>query len=98
MGWTRRASSYIRDNIESKYKVIGWESEVAKRPYLGSRLLGVMLSVNGVFLGTQLITLILGLLKTTFTLIDIVLITCDVICVFATFVALRSRTLEYKKN
>ena len=85
----RQITAYI---IELENRPIGLEWVhflMDLRPHVGfSRVLGV-LSASGVFLITQLIALLLALLRTTFTLIEGVLFITDVIAIILTFIMLR---------
>lgn len=89
--WTRRASAYIKDHIETKFDDFGWETAVARNPHASqSPMTQIKFSANGVFLGTEVVALGLGLLKSGFTTMDIVLIVIDIICVLATLIVLRN--------
>ena len=84
--WTRRMTEYIRDRIESKVQVMGWETKIKNERHAVSAFLGVISGVA--FLITEIIVLVLGLLKTEFSNIDIVLIASDVIAIVLTIVIL----------
>jgi hypothetical protein len=71
--FTKKIAYYIRDNIEPKLQGIKWETISEKERFSLTSLSGTV-STSGVFLTTQVVALILGLLKSTFTAIDIFLI------------------------
>ena len=94
-GWVHNGQTviplarYIRDELEMKYGSLGWESYLhthADHRFLYEGL--GLLYAGGIFLSTQLVSLILGLLKTTGTPTDAVLIVGDVIAIIFTLVIL----------
>ena len=87
----RRLATFIRQNIESRFDGWGWETEMETKGYTMSWLSGIIAS-SGIFLGTELIALLLGLLKSSFTTIDIVLIVLDSLAIFITIIMLHSTT------
>jgi hypothetical protein len=91
----RRVSNFIRDHIEAKYIATGWEGAIKDEVYSLSWLSGIIAS-SGIFLGTEIITLMLGLLKSTFTTIDISLVSIDILAMIFTIIALRSTTIRPK--
>ena len=75
-------SRYIRDELEGKYSGPGWESYLqshADRRFLYEGL--GLIYAAGIFLSTAIISLVLGVLKTTGSPTDIVLIVLDVLAV-----------------
>jgi hypothetical protein len=83
---SRMVAIYIKENIENKVAGLGWESWLAKKQF---SILGI-LSTIGIFLSTQVVAVILGLLKSNFTAIDIVLLAIDAIAFGLTVVLLRT--------
>jgi hypothetical protein len=65
---------------------------VTKEPHWHSALISNVFTAGGVFLVTEVATLMFGLLKpkSGFTPTDIALIICDVVCILATWAVLRS--------
>jgi len=92
-------SRYIRDELEVKYSGLGWEHYLQKHAdhrflYEG---LGLVYAA-GIFLSTSIISLVLGLLKTTGSPTDIVLILMDGLSiVFIGVIFLVNRQL-YRKH
>ena len=93
----RQLSAFIRDNVESKYGGWGWETTVEKEWYTLSWLSGII-STSGMFLGLEIISFVLGLLKSTFILTDIVLIAIDSLAIIITLIILRSTMQKPKKK
>jgi len=81
--FTKKIVFYIRDNIESKLHGIKWETSSEKERFSLSSLSGVI-STSGVFLTTQIIAVVLGFLKSTFTTIDVFLIWADGVALLIT--------------
>jgi len=93
----RRLAAFIREHIESRFDSWGWETEIENESYTLSWLSGIIAS-SGIFLGTEIITLVLGLLKSTFTPIDVVLIVLDSLAIIITLILLRSTTQKPKQR
>ena len=85
----RRISAYIQETIESRFNVGGWEGTIAKERYTVSWSKGI-LSSGVIFLFTELVAVILGLLKIgdlESVLRDgvlAVLVVCDVVSIVLT--------------
>lgn len=103
-GWVHNGNTiiplarYIRDELEVKYSGLGWEGYLhthADRRFLYEGL--GLVYAGGVFLSTELVSLILGLLKTTGSPTDMVLIVGDVIAVIFTVVALALTRRVYRR-
>lgn len=92
---SRKIVAYITEHIEGKFEGLGWSTFSEKQIYSFLWLSGII-STSGIFLGTEIITLVLGLLKSTFTTIDIVLISIDSIAILITLPVLRSTTVKPK--
>jgi len=87
---TRWLSEYIREHIESKYKREGWETAVVIQ-FRSIRILrSSLFSISGIFLGTEIMAFGLGLIKSTLTTIDIILIITDVLAILITLMVLKS--------
>ena len=93
----RQISAFIARHIESKYKGVWWDMTVDKERYSMFWLSGIV-SNSGVFLGTEIICLILGLLRATFTTTEIVLIILDGFAIIITFFMLRSTIISKPKQ
>lgn len=93
----RRISTYIKENIERQFKETGWETVIQEDWYSFSMLTSII-SSSGIFLGLEFITLILGLLKSTFTPTDIVLIVFDCIAFLLTLLVVRSAGKKPKRK
>ena len=87
--FTRRIAFYIRDNIESKLNGIKWESTAEKERYSLYSISGTI-STSGVFLTTQVFAFILGLLKSTFTTVDLFMIITDGFALIVTLLMILS--------
>jgi hypothetical protein len=103
-GWVHNGNSiiplarYIRDELEVKYGGLGWEDYLhthADRRFLYEGL--GLLYAGGIFLSTQLVSLILGILKTTGTPTEIVLIVGDSIAILFTAVILVLNRRAYRR-
>ena len=77
--------NYIRENIEAENPELKWESYGAKKYSFGWLS---TLSTSGLILITQVVAIVLALLKTTYTPIEVVLLVCSIIMVFSTAVLL----------
>ena len=93
---TRRLSRYIREHIANKFDIIGWESDIQKEPRFSPIWSSLTLSTSGIFLGTEIITTVLGLIRSTFTTLDYALVVCNSIVILLTLVVLRSATRSFK--
>lgn len=92
----RKLGNYIRDNIEAKLVVTGWESYLTGRrrqadsfqplDYLGT------ISTGGLFLSTQILSVVLAFLKSLSTATDYVLLLCSLIAIFITLFLLKKST------
>jgi len=75
-------SQYIRDELEAKYSGLGWETYLhshADRRFLYEGL--GLIYAAGIFLSTAIVSLVLGILKTTGTSIDLLLIVVDILAI-----------------
>jgi hypothetical protein len=89
--WAQRASAYIREQIEKPIGIAGWESAVLKEPHSQRWLFRVSVSGSALFLGTQIITMSLGILRSSFSTLDVVMIVLDAVCVLLTMTILLRR-------
>jgi len=91
---TLRIAQYIRESIEPRAAGLGWETYLRgqapqlPRPY---GLLGPI-STAGLVLTTQLLAIILALLKGNFATVEVVLTACSVAAVVFTLLVLRYAT------
>ncbi len=100
-GWVHNGNTivpltrYIRDELEVKYSGLGWESYLythADHRFLYEGL--GLIYAAGIFLSTSIVSLVLGLLKTTGNPTDIVLTVLDGIAiVFVVVIFLLSQRL-----
>jgi hypothetical protein len=100
-GWVHNANTivplarYIREELEAKHSGLGWENYLkthADRRFLYEGL--GLIYASGIFLSTQLITLVLGILKSTATSTDLVLLAGDLIAIlFTVAILLLSRRM-----
>jgi hypothetical protein len=100
-GWAQhdfrkgQIGAYIRDSLEKRVVGLGWESHLShiRKKGEGSPFLLMgpfsLFSARGVFLGTQLLTLVVALFKLTFSVEEVVLLVIDGLAVIATIVFLR---------
>jgi hypothetical protein len=91
----RLISKFIKEKIEAHFGGWGWETSVEKQLFTSPCLSGIIAS-SGIFIGTSIIALLLGILnlKSTFSIIDIVLIITDGIAICVMFIMIRSTTRE----
>lgn len=86
----RQIGQYIRDRLEGALPGLGWEKyrrENEAKTRVGAWPL-VILSPAGIFVFTQILAIGVGLYKFTFTTIEYVLFSFDVISVLLTFAIL----------
>jgi hypothetical protein len=93
----RQIGTFIWKNIESRYKGVWWDTTIDKERFSMSWLSGILAN-SGIFLGTEIVCLVLGLLRATFILTELVLISLDCIAILITFFVLRSTTLKPKQG
>ncbi len=93
--FSRKIAFYIRDKIEPKLEGLNWETATEKERFSIVNVTGAI-STSGIFITTQLIAIILGLLKTTFTTIDIVLISMDGAAFLTSLLMVRFAMQQYK--
>lgn len=88
-----RIGKYVREYIEKKVAGLNWETNMKEQfpQYQPFGLLG-FLSTTGLVLTTQTLALVLALLKSKFTTIDIVLAVCGALSIFLTLILLRQIT------
>ena len=77
--------SYIRNNIESKLEYLNWETHFhtgidQAQPKIAGHSWRI-LSANGIFVGTQVITIILALLRSSFSPIEIILFLSNLLAI-----------------
>jgi hypothetical protein len=89
----RHISKFIKEEIEALFDGWGWETSVENQLFTSPWLSGIIAG-SGVFLGTSIITLLLGILniKSTYSIIDIVLIMADALAIGVMFIMIRSTT------
>lgn len=91
----RQLALYIRDCIETKRIGIGWETYTAElrkkgriRPFL---LRGpfAKYSARGIFIGTQIITIVVAACNLSFSIQEVVLLAIDGLVIMITAILLR---------
>jgi len=93
----RYIAIFIKEHIESRFRGFGWETIVETERYSFSWLSGII-ATGGIYIVSEIVTLVLGFLKSSFTLIDIVLIGLDIVAIFVTLLILRSATVKPKSE
>lgn len=94
VGWQQNAivirqlGLYIRDRIESRVAGGGWGSYRKSMALIFQRNLTTLFT-RGTFVGTQLVAIIIALPRLTFSVLEIVMLTIDVIAVIITFWVIR---------
>jgi hypothetical protein len=94
VGWQQNAivirqlGLYIRDRIESRVAGGGWESYRKTMSLISQRNLTTLFT-RGTFIGTQLVAVVIVLPRLTFSGLEIVMLTIDVIAVMITFGVIR---------
>jgi hypothetical protein len=91
IGWAqndlriRHAATYIRDHLEAKTPHLGWETHVHQRreETRGRAFRLVILSHGGVFVLTQVVAIVIGLLTFKHTPLEWALLMIDVLAVLA---------------
>jgi len=91
LGWAqndlriRHAATYIRDHLEAKTPYLGWETHVHQRraDTRGRAFRLVILSHSGVFVLTQVVAIVIGLLTFKHTPLEWALLVIDVLAVLA---------------
>ena len=76
------------DRIESRVTGGGWES-YRKSMYLISQRNLTTLFTRGTFVGTQLVAMVIALPRLKFSVLEIIMLTIDVIAVMITFAVIR---------
>ena len=86
------AANYIREEIEKKYIGLHWETYVqeSREKSKSTKRQRTIWSHGGIFIFTQLITILVGCFRITINPIAIVLLFIDLISVIFVFVNLRS--------
>jgi hypothetical protein len=99
---TIEAGAYIRYMYEKHLSIGGWETFnyrifSVENPKRRSRLFRISLNTlaaRGVFIITQLLTLALSAVHSSFSNTDLVLLGSDALAIIATFFAIRNRRVE----
>jgi hypothetical protein len=88
----RLIAVFIRDQIESRYQ-FGWETAVVEQAYSVPWAAGIHV-ITVIYLGTEVVTVVLGLLKlkSALTLIDTAMLIFDAVAVVLTVIFMRTAT------
>jgi hypothetical protein len=91
IGWAqndlriKHAATYIRDHLEAKTPHLGWETHVHERreETKGRAFRLVILSHSGIFVLTQMVAIVIGLLTFEYTPLEWALLGIDVLAILA---------------
>ncbi len=89
-------AKFLEEKIEPRCKGLHWESYIHSR-HRGSRFRPVEVTATGIFLATQILTVILALPRLRYSLDEIILLVAAVPAVIFTILSLRSRFGMLKK-
>lgn len=94
----RQIGAYIKERIESKFlgNNLGWEHTGPKR-YIGRFGSLTVLASRGVFIGTQILAVVISAVRTTFPTEDIILLIVDVLLIILTLLILRRHKVNFEQ-
>jgi hypothetical protein len=86
----------INMRIEAKFlgDNLGWEHRPS--PISIGKPFFTFLATSGIFVGTHVLAIVVGLLKTSFSLEDVALLVIDTIVVLLTMLVIRNRSYDFK--
>ncbi|MCX7000532.1 MAG: hypothetical protein NT106_09605 [Candidatus Sumerlaeota bacterium] len=92
----RQIGAYIKERIEKPFlsEGLGWEHRPPSSQYIG-KVSVTSLASSGIIIGTQILAVAVGILKTSFYVQDVVLLAIDTVVILLSLIVVRHHKYDF---